>query len=431
MTSTPVATRRSRSVGGDLVVLAAEAVLMIAAVIVGAVLNHRRIMIHADAAPLYADWLPHFGPGTPVAIAVAAAVVRYGPGLAERLTWRRLMAAGYLTALAWTVSLALVDGWSRGVATRLTPQGEYLYDVPKVAGIPAMLSGFSSHILDFQPGSWATHVAGHPPGAFLVFVVLDRIGLPGGAPAALLCILVGASAPVSVAYALRALDVEATARSALPFLVLFPGAVWVGASADGFFTGVVAAGVALLAVGRGVLGGLLLGFALYLSYGLVLVAPLALVVLWLRRRLATAVVAGVGVGAVVFAFTAAGFWWLTGYRLVVLRYNQGWAVDRPYGYWVWADLAALLLCAGPVLGPALLRLPRRLGVQLLPIAALGAVVAADLSGLSKAEVERIWLPFAIWLLVATAWLPPSRRRGWLVAQALTALTVNHLLITPW
>jgi hypothetical protein len=412
------------------VALAVEVLLVAAAVAVGAVLNLRHVPIHADAAPLYADWLPHLGPGTPAAVVLAAAVVRYGPGLADRLPWRRLLLLGYGTALAWTVSLALVDGWSRGIATRLTPQAEYLHDVPKVAGIPAMLSGFSSHILDFQPGSWATHVAGHPPGAFLVFVVLDRVGLSGGVPAALLCILVGATAPVSIACAVRAMHTEETVRAALPFLVLFPGAVWVGASADGFFTGVVAGGLALLATGRGLAGGLLLGFALYLSYGFVLVAPLALAVLWLRHRTRTAVMAGAGVAVVVVSFTAAGFWWLTGYHLVVRRYYQGWAADRPYGYWVWADLAALVLCTGFVLGPALTRLPRA-RISLVPLAALVAVVAADLSGLSKAEVERIWLPYAVWLLVATAWLPAAQRRWWLAAQALTALAVNHLLITPW
>src|SRR5256885_248772 len=187
------------------------------------------------------------------------------------------MAGGYLAALAWTLALALVDGWSRGLATRLTPQAEYLHDIPKVTGIRAMLAGFSSHILDFRPESWATHVAGHPPGAFLVFVVLDRIGLRGGVPAALLCVGVGASAAVSVACALRARGAEDAGRTVLPFLVLFPGAVWVGASADGLFTGVVAAGLALLASRRFALaGGVLLGFAGYLSYGLVLVAPLAL-----------------------------------------------------------------------------------------------------------------------------------------------------------
>ncbi|MCF0094986.1 hypothetical protein B0E54_03844 [Micromonospora sp. MH99] len=67
--------------------------------------------------------------------------------------------------------------------------------------------------------------------------------------------------------------------------------------------------------------------------------------------------------------------------------------------------------------------------MLLPLAALVAVLGADLSGLSKAEVERIWLPFVVWLLVATAHLPTGSRRWWLAAQALTALAVNHLVWT--
>ncbi|GAB3226186.1 hypothetical protein GCM10027452_42520 [Micromonospora halotolerans] len=66
---------------------------------------------------------------------------------------------------------------------------------------------------------------------------------------------------------------------------------------------------------------------------------------------------------------------------------------------------------------------------LLPASAALAVAAADLSGMSKAEVERIWLPFGVWLLVAAAHLPPPTRRWWLAGQALTALAVNHLLFT--
>jgi methylthioxylose transferase len=444
------------------VVLGVEAALVLAAVVVGAVLNHRGVPIHADAAPLYATWLPHVGPGTPLALGIAVAVVYRGPDWAGRLPWRRLLLASYLGAFAWTLALALVDGWSRGLATRLTPQAEYLHDVPRVTTVPALLSGFTGHIVDYQPGSWATHVAGHPPGAFLVFVLLDRVGLGGGGPAALLCVLVGASAPVSVAVALRALAAaaspgtgppeestppvgEAAARAALPFLVLFPGAVWVGASADGLFTGVVAAGLALLAVGgwrAAFAAGLLLGTALYLSYGLVLVGLLTLAVLALRRppRLRVAVAAGVGAACVIAAFTLSGFWWLTGYHLVVQRYYQGWAAQRPYGYWIWADLAALVLSTGPVVGPALVRAARSparwlpfgaLPSAVLPFAALLAIGLADLSGLSKAEVERIWLPYEIWLLPATACLPVRRRRGWLAVQALTALAVNHLLLTGW
>ena len=417
---------------------------MLAAVMAGAVLNHRGVQLHADAAPLFADWLPHVGPGTPAALAVAVLIVSRGPDWAARLGWRTLLAAGYLAALAWTLSLALIDGWSRGLATRLTPQAEYLHDLPKVHGIGALLAGFSSHIIDFQPGSWATHVAGHPPGAFLVFVLLDRAGLGGGGPAALACVLVGATAPVSVAAALRWLRDEDGARAALPFLVLFPGAVWVGASADGLFAGVLAAGLALLAAPRWWLaapGGLLLGTSLYLSYGLVLAGALAVGVLMLRerRRWAAAAAGGAGVLAVAAAFTTAGFDWFTGYQLVVRRYNQGWAAQRPYGYWVWADLAALVLSAGPVVAPALVRAgratwgagARRAPTVWLPALALAAVLAADLSGLSKAEVERIWLPYEVWLLAATAWLPPRARRPALALQALVALLVNHLLLTNW
>jgi len=261
---------------------------------------------------------------------------------------------------------------------------------------------------------------------------------------------------VSIPAALRWLGAADAARAVLPFLVLLPGAVWIGASGDGVFTGVVAAGLALLAArhpAAPLTGGLLLGFALYLSYGFVLVGLLAIAVLALRpgRFLPALLTAAAGVAAVVAAFTLAGFWWWDGYQLVVVRYYQGWAAERPYVYWVWANLAAMLLSAGLVTGPALRRtiaaaLPARRGETdsavaggwlraaaqpaiLLPLMAAVAIVAADLSGLSKAEVERIWLPFVVWLLVATAHLPARTHRWWLAGQAATALAVNHLLLT--
>jgi hypothetical protein len=479
----------------DLIVVGVEAALVAAAAAIGAVLNHQGVRLYADAAPLYATWRPHVGVGTPLALVVAGVVIWWGPAWAGRVSWPRLLGVGYLGAAAWTLSLALIDGWSVGLATRLMPQAEYLHEVPGVTDIPAMLAGFSGRILDFQPGSWSTHTAGHPPGALLVFVGLDRIGLGGAVPAALACVLVGATVAVSVPVALRALGDESAARAVLPFLVLFPGAVWVGVSGDGLFAGVVSAGLALLAVagrsgiptcaGRrpgpspriwaGALGGLLLGFALYLSYGFLLIGALALAVILSGQRgehdgggarhgIATLIIAAAGVGAVVVTFTAAGFWWLDGYDLVVRRYYQGWAAERPYGYWVWANLAALVLSAGPAAAPALRRAwavlrpsalwpagtrtaggpaasraaaggpagsstDRRSPVVWLSLAAAVAVVAADLSGMSKAEVERIWLPFAVWLLVATARLPAADRRWWLAAQAGTALAVNHLLWT--
>jgi len=85
--------------------------------------------------------------------------------------------------------------------------------------------------------------------------------------------------------------------------------------------------------------------------------------------------------------------------------------------------------------PAMLRHPRLLPglgpVVLLPCAALLAILAADLSGLSKAEVERIWLPFAVWLTAGAALIPQPTRRFWLIVQAGIALLINHLLLTTW
>jgi hypothetical protein len=240
----------------------------------------------------------------------------------------------------------------------------------------------------------------------------------------------------------------------VPFLVLLPGAVWIGVSADGLFAGLTSSALALLALaltagrrGRAVClalaAGAVLAFACYLSYGLVLLAPLAAAVVLAaltrgHRHVAGPVLAAAAAAgaAVVVAFSAAGFWWLDGYHVVVQRYYQGIAAERAYGYWAWANLAAFLLSAGPAAAviarraAAALRRDRAAYV-LLPLAALVAVVAADLSGLSKAEVERIWLPFAVWLPAGAALLPAGSRRGWLLAGASTALVVNHLLMTIW
>ncbi|NUO61679.1 MAG: hypothetical protein HOV78_33885, partial [Hamadaea sp.] len=332
---------------GDLVTLAFTGLLVGAAAVVGV-----SVGVQAATPPLYALWHPHVGPGTVPALVVGVAVVLGGTRVAAALSWRRLLAAAYATALAWTLSLALVDGWRDGVATRLTVDAEYLAALPNAGGIPAMIRTYASRILDFQPDSWNTQAAGHPPGALLVFAVLDRIGLSGGAAAGLVCVAVGCLAVVGVPSALRSLGDEPAARAAVPFVVLFPGAVWVGVSGDGLFLGVTAVAVALLAAGvrrpwLAVLAGVLFGFACFLSYGLVLMVFPALAVAIAARRWTPLAWATLGALPVVGAFALAGFWWFDGYAAVRVRYYQGIAAQRPYWYWVWADLAALAVSAGP------------------------------------------------------------------------------------
>lgn len=125
---------------------------------------------------------------------MAATVVAYGPPLADRIRRRALLPAAWAASLAWVFSLALIDGWGRGIAERLTNKHEYLQAIERFQNIGAALRGFNGHILLGSPDNWPTHVAGHPPGATLTFVLLDRIGLGGGAWAGVWCIVVGASA---------------------------------------------------------------------------------------------------------------------------------------------------------------------------------------------------------------------------------------------
>jgi len=60
-----------------------------------------------------------------------------------------------------------------------------------------------------------------------------------------------------------------------------------------------------------------------------------------------------------------------------------------------------------------------------------AIVFADLSMLSKAETERIWLPFTVWLTAAGALLPPRSHRWWLALNVAGALLLNHFILTNW
>ncbi|WP_419232960.1 hypothetical protein [Gordonia sp. CPCC 205515] len=401
--------------------------------------------IFAQAPPLFAHWLPHLGIGTAPAILIVIAVVAWLPSNAHTLGWNRLLLVGWATAAAWTVSLALVDGWQRGVAGRLERPDEYLSAVPGVRAIGPMLHDFARRIPDYQPDSWTTHVSGHPPGALLTFVWLDRIGLGGGGWAAAWVVLVGTSAVAAVLITVRRIGSEEWARRCLPFLVLFPGWVWVGVSGDGYFMGVAAWGVALLAIAAttrhtvsiltALAAGVLFGFAIFLNYGLVLIGAVALAVLIAARTARPLPVAVIGALAVVAAFRLAGFWWFDGYHAVVVRYYQGIASERPFAYWGWANLAAVAIAVGPATIAGLGRLGQRdiwrHGPALLVIGGLAAMLAADLSALSKAETERIWLPFSLWLIVATGLLPRRHVRVWLVAQAAVALAVNHLLLTYW
>ena len=133
------------------------------------------------------------------------------------------------------------------------------------------------------------------------------------------------------------------------------------------------------------------------------------------------------------AFALAGFSWWEAFPVLRERYYDGVASDRPMTYWWWGNLAALAICAGPLVGAGLAMLRRssdRVVLLLVGATAL-ALAAADLSGMSRSEVERIWLPFVPWLTISVALLPQRWRRWGLGVQVAGALAVQHLLYTSW
>jgi hypothetical protein len=144
--------------------------------------------------------------------------------------------------------------------------------------------------------------------------------------------------------------------------------------------------------------------------------------------------------AVASAYAALGFVWWEALPALHDRYWAGVARNRPPSYWLWGNLAALTFSAGPMMWAgftALGRQAREVGVDAARVArwlvgaAAAMVLAAELSQMSKGEVERIWLPFVPWLLVACALLPERWRRAGVALQVVLALAVQHLLFTGW
>jgi len=397
--------------------------------------------------PLHAEWQPRVGGGTVPAVALAVLVGLRGMDLADRLPWRHLLPVTFLAGLAWLLALAYVDG-SSGVGVVLDDPYEYLRTARATTDLHATLLEYVSRIRQSAPGYWPVHVAGHPPGALLFFVALVRLGLGTGFAAGMVVTALAATTAVAVMVTVRTLGSERMARRAAPFLAFGPAAVWQSVSADAMFAAVAAWGIACLAVaatrrsvGWSLLAGLLLGYAVMLSYGLPLLGVLAVAVLVAARSWLPLPVAAVSALAVVLAFAAGGFSYLDALPAIHDRYWGAVGGRRPESYWLWGNLGALVVSAGPMAGAGLGHLaadvrrhlvePQRRTVALLAGAGAAMVVLADLSLMSKAEVERIWLPFVPWLLLSCALLPERWRRGGLVLQLAAALAVQHLLFTGW
>ncbi|MEU5882146.1 hypothetical protein [Spirillospora sp. NPDC047279] len=422
------------------------AAFIVASFVVGDVLREAGLETEDKLPPLHAEARgePHTWQMIP-AICVAVVCVAALPVLARRLGWRPLLLVSWAATLAWTVALACGDGFDR-LAWPLDAPSEYPAGLDAVRADPLeWLRTFTDRLHGYP-----THIRGHPPLPTLVFWALDAAGLRGTTWAAIVIVLVGTSAVAAVALTVRGLAGEDMARRALPFLVMAPLVLWVATAMDAFFLGVGAWGTALVAVAArrnhlvaALGGGLLLGSLPYLSYGLLplFAVPAAVLIIARPSRRVIAVLA-LGCAIVPLAFTLLGFWWPDGVAATheTYRVSRGSAM-RSYWYFLVADFAVLGLLTGPAVAHALPSTLASLGraararalppvPALLVGAALLGMIALALSGVTRGEVERIWVPYAAWTVVAAGrHAPPAR--GWLAAQAITALVVQSLVLSEW
>jgi methylthioxylose transferase len=391
------------------------------------------------AAPLYGRWRWDPSWGLVPAVLAAGFVVACGPAVARHVHQRFLPLVAGLATVAWTVALAAADGWS-AVTAPLTTRHEY---EPYAAGIDDL-----AHVVGrFTDGlgAFPVHVQGHPPGPLALAWLLDRAGLGGAGWLAAVAIAGWGVTVAAALVAVRALAGDHAARRAAPALVVLPAAVWAGTSLDALFAGIAAAGLALATVAAvrasrslALGAGLVLGVALLFSYGAALVVAVAAVVIARAGRTDRTVRPSGPAGPFALgvllplggAGMIAGFWWIEGLRATGTAYWSGIAGQRPAGYLTLVgNPAALALAAGPAVAVGLAHVlataDRR--VRLLPGAALAAVIVANLSQMSRGEVERIWLPFVPWLALAA----PGDRRVWLAAQAGLALALQAALASAW
>lgn len=414
------------------VVLAAWAVLVIVAFAWGRSLASSGAGIEINAPPLFGRFDARLSLRLFPVLIVTAAAISYLPKVAARVRFGRLVVVSVIATFLWAATLAYIDGID-GFLGSLERPSDYLAVLP-VANQPlSFLSGFTENIASFP-----VHVQAHPPGTVIFLWYLDALGLPGAWWAAAAIVLAGASATAAALLTVRELAGEKRARACAPFLAVGPFAIWMATSADALFLAVGAWGVALFVLASGrdgaagdVLagtGGLVLGTSLFFSYGVVPLGVIVVAVAAARRRVRPLVVAAAGIVLVAASFTSLGFWWPDGLGATIDRYDVGIAARRPYAFFLVNNLAAFAVALGPAIAVGLARLKDR-SLWLIVGAALVAVAAANLSGLSRGEVERIWLPFVPWVVIAAAALENSRQ--WLTLQACAAIAVGVLVRTPW
>lgn len=391
--------------------------------------------------PFYAHWYPYVGALAPVAALVLCGGTLAAPYELRRVRRPVVFAVGlYALAIALGVSLNVSRGgvhdlWAvfkTGPGGSLEAYQEYL---PGLHFLAHGVHSYVSHFPQLIP-RLPIHVAGNPPGPL---VALHLLGIDTPGALAALCIGVGAlTAPL--AYDLgRTLGGEERGRITGVLTAFSPALLlWGVTSVDYAFAalGLAAAGLLVRRGPAARVGGALAAAAMtFFSWLLFAIPAWAVIVVLRREGPRRALVLAVLCALTTLAVNATlalmlGYDPIATINATAAAYRHGIARIRPYAYWAFGSPTAWWIGLGLPIGWLALR---ALGSREASALALFAVVIVGaVGGLTKAETERIWLPFVPLACVAAAAVLPSRRLPpvlWLlVAQA---LAVQLLFDTVW
>jgi hypothetical protein len=418
-------------------VLALGITIIAASHAIGRYLQARGHRMFVNAPPLTGNVLPRASMRTLICVGIGAIGVTASNRVSRITSWRLFLLCCWVVAIAWSVGLAAADGADGFLRSPLS-RVDYSRSLHLVHDPLSLMGGFVGQ-LDTLQG----HAFSHPPGMLVVLWVMSRVGLAGPWWEAVLGHVAGSLAIVPILVAVRSVAGEQTARNSGLFLALLPAAVFFGSVADPVFMLLGASGIclAITAAGhrpglqadaRALASGLILGTSLFFSYGLILLIPMALVLPVITRRYRTVVIVIVGSSIVVAVSGWIGLWWLEAFLAARPLVLQSVVRLRPYPYFLLANIGALLIAVGPAVWLGSIR-ARRGPLLILAGSSLALMMLANLSGMSKGEVERIWLPFLPWLVPAAvaAFDEPRLRTTWLLVQVMWTIGLQVLVRSPW
>jgi methylthioxylose transferase len=374
-------------------------------------------------------------------LAFAAAWVVVPAVIARRGSPIVCAGALYVLALALGLSLNLAHEGTRGWWAMLangrhgTLEGKYEY----LNGLPYLSRGIGWYLRHFATvlPHIPVHAQGNPPGPLIALHLLG-IGNPGALAA--LCIGLGAlTAPL--AYDLgRTLGDERRGRIAGVLTAFSPCTLVFGVTSTDYAYAAMGCLVACLLVRPGtralVAGSIVAAFASFFSWLLLAIPAWAAAVAvrrygW-RRAVSICVAFAVALAAFNGALAiASGYDPFSAVRETARLYHgELIGSQRVYVFWLFGSPVAWAVMLGlPVVWFALRGLAAG---DSAAIATCALVLVASVLGFTKAETERVWLPFVPLACVAAAGAMRSvRLRPVLAFLAVQALVVEVLFFTIW